>query len=130
MRSQRGKVSVATIVLASILGLIVLAAIVVGGYQLHWWLYKQDVNRSAKINRSSYEVQQTYHEEVLKDLTKVADLDAQIANPAYADSAAANRSARTAQIRQTCDHISRLTISGAGLDPDIQSFHDRECIVP
>ncbi len=124
-RNERGSTTV--VVLAVILGLVILAGVIVGGYQLGWWLRKNEVNRSAKINRQSYEVQQTYREKALDDITGVRELDAQIADPAYASDVPQLRAARVALIRETCDAISRLTTSGAGVDPDVQSFHDQEC---
>jgi hypothetical protein len=114
-------------VLATILGLILIVGIAVGGYQLNWWLKGQAVNRNAKINRTSYEVQQTYREEVFTDMSKVRAFDAQIEDPAYKGSVPQLRAARIAQIRTTCDHIARLMTSGAGVDPDVTAFHDREC---
>lgn len=118
----------ATGVLLAILGLIVAGAIVVGAWQLSWWIKGETVNRTAKINRTSYEVQQTYHEEVIKDIATVRDLDRQIADPSYAASIEQNNAARAAQVTVTCDHISRLPTSGAGVDPDVTAFHNKECI--
>lgn len=124
-QQQQGNVAVA--VLYTIVGLILLAAIVVGGYQLGWWLKQNAVNRNAKINRTSYEVQQTYREEVLKDMQQVSTDDSEIANPAYSASVEELRAQRVHDVQVACDHISRLTTSGAGVDPDIQAFQDKEC---
>lgn len=125
MKNERG--NVATTVLIVVASLIIVAAVIVGGYQLHWWLRKNEVNRSAKINRQSYEVQQTYREKALDDIALVRTIDTQIADPADAADVAQLRAQRTATVTETCDAISRLTTSGAGVDPDIQSFHDSEC---
>jgi len=115
-------------ILSSILALVLIAGIVVGGYQLGWWLKKNAVNRNAKINRQSYEVQQTYHEESIRDMASVRAIDTQLAEPGTTpDLRAQLQAQRMAIVTQTCDAISRLTISGAGVDPDIQSFHDKEC---
>lgn len=116
------------IAFGTIATIIVIAMIVVGGYQLHWWLRKNAVNRNSKINRQSYEVQQTYHEKALDDIAQVRAVDAQLAEQGLtADLRAQLRAQKVAIITQTCDAISRLTISGAGIDPDIQTFHDQEC---
>lgn len=115
-------------VLGTILALVLVAGIVVGGYQLHWWLRKNAVNRNSKINRQSYEVQQTYHEKVLDDMASVSAIGTQLAEPGLtAHLRSQLRAQQVAVITQTCDAISRLTISGAGIDPDIQTFHDQEC---
>ena len=127
-RTQRG--GVAVVVLGSIVGVILLVGIIVLGYQLNWWLKGQAVNRTAKINRTSYEVQQTYQEQVLKDIRQVATDDSQIASPLYAASRPEIQAQRVNDVNVACDHISRLTTSGAGVDPDIQAFHDKECLVP
>lgn len=125
MKNERG--NVAATVLIVLASLIIVAAVIVGGYQLHWWLRKNEVNRSAKINRQSYEVQQTYREKALDDIALVRTIDTQIADPADAADVPQLRAQRTATVTETCDAISRLTTSGAGVDPDIQSFHDSEC---
>lgn len=128
MRKQSGQVAVG--ILIGILALLLVVGIAVGGYQLNWWLKSQSVNRNAKINRTSYEVQQTYREEVQKDLQNVATDDREIADPAYAASLAEIKAARIADVNVTCDHISRLTTSGAGVDPTVTAFNTRECLVP
>jgi len=129
MKHERGEV--ATAVLATIVGLVLVAGLVLVGWRAGWWLnesvQQHQVDIRAKVNRRSYEVQQTYREEVLKDMEDVRALDAQLADPAYASSAPQLRAQRIAAINKTCDHISRLTTSGAGVDPDIQAFHDKEC---
>lgn len=124
-RDEHGQVAAG--ILAGLVAIILIVGIVVAGYQLNWWLKGNAVNRTAKINRQSYEVQQTYHEKVLQDISDVRRLDAQIAAPAYASQASELRAERIAAVGVACDHISRLTTSGAGLDPDIQQFHDQEC---
>lgn len=35
---------------ASVLAILIVVLVAVGGYQLHWWLRGQEVNRSAQIN--------------------------------------------------------------------------------
>lgn len=125
MKRQEGQA--ATAALATILGLVLIVGLAIGGWQLGWFLKSETVNRNAKINRTSYEVQQTYHEKVLSDMDDVRRLDSQISDRAYADQVFELRAQRIAAIRVTCDHISRLTTSGAGLDPDIQSFDTKEC---
>lgn len=125
-QKERGQATLT--VLGTIAALIVVIGILIGGYQLHWWLRGQEVNRSAKINRTSYEVQQTYREKALDDIASVRAVDAQLAEPSTSGAVKQQlRAQRTAIVTQTCDAISRLTTSGAGVDPDIQSFHDGEC---
>lgn len=122
--------SVAVNVLATIASLVIVAALAVGGYQAGWWLKGNAVNRNAKINRQSYEVQQTYREKALDDIGSVRAIDTQIADPRDAADLDQLRAQRAATVTETCDAISRLTTSGAGIDPDIQSFHDSECVQP
>lgn len=118
------------VIVGTLVGLALIAGIIVGGYQLGWWLKGNAVNRNAAINRQSYEVQQTYREKALDDVTSVRAIDTQIANPAYKADIAQLQAQRAAVVSQTCDAISRLTTSGAGVDPDVQSFHDQECVLP
>lgn len=127
-KNEQGQVAAG--ILISIVALLLVVGVIVGGYQLNWWLRGQEVNRSAKINRTSYEVQQTNREVVLKDMQKVATDDRQIADPSYKGIVAQLRAERIHDVTVACGHISRLTTSGAGVDPDIQLFHDKECITP
>lgn len=124
-RNSRGSAALAT--LLTVAGLIVVVAVIVGGYQLGWWLTGNAVNRSAKINRQSYDVQQTYLEKARDDIALVRAIDVQIADKRNADDVDQLTAQRTATVTQTCDAISRLTTSGAGVDPDVQTFHDQEC---
>lgn len=39
---------------ASVLAILIVVLVAVGGYQLHWWLRGQEVNRSAQINQQGY----------------------------------------------------------------------------
>lgn len=122
---QRGNAAVT--VLATVVTLIIIGVIIVGGYQLGWWLRGNAVNRNAKINRTSYEVQQTYVEKSLDDIALVRSIDAQIADPADKSDIPQLRAQRIATVTEACDAIGRLTSSGAGPQPDIQAFHDSEC---
>ncbi len=74
MKDQtRDRGAVVTWVLGSIVGLALLAGIVVGGYQLNWWLRGQEVSRSARINQDSYGRQNALTEAVLRQQTELSN---------------------------------------------------------
>lgn len=49
------------------------AGLAVGGYQLHWWLRDQSVNRTAEINQDSYGRQNALVEQILDDVKEAQD---------------------------------------------------------
>jgi type II secretory pathway component PulM len=58
-------------VLATIGGLLLCVAIVIGGWQLGWWLKDETVNRNAQILQDSYGRQNALVEQVLDDIREV-----------------------------------------------------------
>jgi hypothetical protein len=51
---MKDKGSVTTGILATILGLLLVVGIAVGGYKLNWWLVNDTTNRTAQVNQNSY----------------------------------------------------------------------------
>lgn len=114
-----------SVVLVTILCLAVLAGVVVGGYQLGWWLREQEVNRGAEIRRGSFEYQETRRDEIVRQSGLLADLDAQLANPELTrgqrDAITAQRSALS---RQLCNIAADLI---GFTTPDIDQIINQEC---
>lgn len=65
-------------VVGVLLGLVVLAAIAVGGWQLGWWLKGSAVNHNNHIVRSSYEFQQAQITDMNQLLSQIAGIDVQV----------------------------------------------------
>ncbi len=76
--------------------LVLIIAVVVGGYQLGWWLKEDSVNRNAQINQDSYNRQNALVEQILDDIREV-------------EQGGLPDSQRKAIIAQICDSADKLT---------------------
>lgn len=89
-------------VMSIVTGLIVFAAVVLGGWQAGWWFRTQDVNREAVVNRESYGFQQSRMDELgnlITDLNKITVQITEIPDPTQN---AALRAQRLAEADQAC----------------------------
>ena len=102
-----------SIVLSSIIGVMLLGIIVVGGWQLGWWLKSETVNRNAVILQDSYGRQNALVEQVLDD---VREVEAGNLPPQQV----------IAITSQICDSAAKLTGS-IQLPPSAASFVARAC---
>lgn len=59
---------------AALLALIVLAGVILGGWQAGWWFTQQNVNRRAHVYRSSFEAQQTLRDEITKKIANYQEV--------------------------------------------------------
>ena len=59
------------IILTSIIGFLLCIGIIIGGWQLGWWLKSETVNRNAVILQDSYGRQNALVEQVLDDIREV-----------------------------------------------------------
>lgn len=72
----------AKMLLAGLAALVLMTALILGGWQAGWWFKKHNLDRQNHLNRSSYGNQQTLRDEITKKLSTVTDLDSQIvSNP-------------------------------------------------
>jgi len=107
-------VKVLGVVGASVLAILVVVLVAVGGYQLHWWLRGQEVNRSAQINQQGYGRQNALVEQILDDIKDAETLGIPAGQ-------------RIAIISQICDSAGKLTGS-IELPFAAQQFINQECI--
>lgn len=98
---------------ATIAGLLLIAAIVVGGYQLGWWLKGNAADRNARINQQTYGRQNALVEQILDDIRD-------------AETPAIPAPQRQAIVAQICDSAAKLTGS-IQLPTSAQAFVAREC---
>lgn len=101
---------------------VLVVAVIVGGYLGGWWLNKDINNRQAHLNRTTFEQQTTYRDEMIRKIEDVRSIDAQIAeNP---DNAAELRAQRQAIVAIVCRDNTHIN---GGLDNDTASFVQEEC---
>ena len=96
-------------VLAVLTGLVLLTAIVVGGWLGGWWLKGANTDRQADIDRGNYGSQLAYISKVQASDKEVAAIDLQIASISDPDQKAALKAQRVAIINQGCAKASLIT---------------------
>jgi hypothetical protein len=73
-------------------GLVFLAAVIVGGWQLGWWFTAQNTTRQAELTQNGYSNQTTLRQQITAQLATVDQITTQIAaHPALAPSLRAQR---------------------------------------
>lgn len=111
--------------LGTVVTVAVVIAVVLGGWFGYWWIRGDSVNRNASIRRDSFEVQQTYREQVLARADDIARIDTQLTDPALtAEQRSALAAQREATRRLGCDQVQRLT---GALPPAVEDFALIEC---
>lgn len=114
--------SKAGVALATIGSIILVIVIVVGGYLGGWWLKTDVNNRQAHLNRTTFEQQTTYRDEMVRKIQDVKAIDVQIVEaPDAVDQLKAQRVAIVNIVCRDDTHIS------GGLDDATQTFVTQEC---
>lgn len=121
-RDQGGGAAAA--VLATFAVIILIAGIVVGGYLAGWWLNEDIQNRQAHLNRTTFEQQTTYRDEMVRKIGDVKAVDVQIAQNPDPDVQAQLQAQRRALVDIVCRDNTHIN---GGLDLATQSFVDKEC---
>lgn len=98
---------------AVLAGLVLVALVVVGGWQLGWWLKSESTDRNARIQQNTYGRQNALVEQILDDIKD-------------AETAGIPPAQRKAIVDQVCDSAAKLTGS-IQLSAGAQSFVAKEC---
>jgi len=108
-----------------LLGVLVLAVVIFGGWKLHWWFRGQEAQLGGQTNRGSYGFQQAHMDQTTSLISDISRIDAQIAaaDPAQKPTLAAQR---TAEVAETC----RLARDIQNPPADILSWHTLNCSAP
>lgn len=111
--------------LGTIAAIIVIVAIIVGGYLGGWWLREDAINRDSAINNDSYARQTALQEELIDKYGTVADIDVQLTT-ATDEQAGPLRAQRTAVLNQFCLAYSQYT-GTVSLPDTVYAYAEREC---
>jgi hypothetical protein len=109
-------------VLVGVAAAVVVLAVIVGGYLGGWWLNTDINNRQAHLNRTTFEQQTTYRDEMVRRIQDVKAIDLQIGqSPDQAPQLQAQRRAIVDIVCRDNTHIN------GGLDSSTAAFVEREC---
>ena len=94
-----------------VVGLLLLAALIVGGWQAGWWFNTQNTNRQAHLNQSGYANQSAMRDEITRKLADVNQYTLQISNPAYASMKHNIRESRSFAAQLVCGDAAQINPS-------------------
>jgi hypothetical protein len=107
-------------------GLVVIAGLCIGGWQLGWWLNNSAVNHQAKIYQNGYGAQSAYIEQARNGISQIDAIQSQMSDPSTPASEQASLSAqKQALVQQTCALAQNITITPPA---DIVSFVQANCL--
>lgn len=93
----------------SLVGLIVLAGITLGGWQAGWWFRTQDTNREAQVYEQSYGYQQSHAAALSNQISDIGRIDVQIAGTKDDQQVAMLTAQRNHEISDGCALFAGLT---------------------
>ena len=97
---------------ASVVGLIVLAGLIFGGWEAGWWFRTQNVNRTAHLFQNSYGTQSAYIEQLQNQITQIDAIDVQVADTnTPASEVTALQAQKKAIINQACGIAANITVT-------------------
>lgn len=109
-------------ILVGTAAMIVAVGVLVGGYFGGWWLNTDINNRQAHLNRTTFEQQTTYRDEMVRRIQDVKAIDVQIAESR--DQAPQLQAQRRAIVDIVCRDNTHIN---GGLDSSTATFVEREC---
>ena len=104
--------------------LVLIALIVVGGWNLGWWMKAYSVKKNAEIYQHSYERQTALQQEMLSNIATVQQIQVQIAETSGAEQQALEAQ-QHAIIEQVCNDNQTLLQSSE--TPEIMQFVQNNC---
>ncbi len=109
---------------AGLLALVLVAAIVLGGWEAGWWFAGQNVNRQSHILRNSYANQQTLRDQITQNIGNVLSISSQIAESPGA--AAPLKAQRAAVVSIVCGDAAQ--VAGDPLNAEQAGFIAANCV--
>jgi hypothetical protein len=102
---------------------VLIAAVVLGGWWVGWWFKEQNVERKAHIFRASYANQERLREDAAEKIAEVRSIEVQIADSGAGDPVEQLEAQATAIGSIACRDISQVS----ELDPELESFAASSC---
>lgn len=111
------------IAVGTIATVLVIAALVLGGWWIGWWFKGQDINRESHLIRNGYANQQTLRDQITQNIGNVLAVTAQIAQDPAA--AGALKAQRIAIVNIVCGDAAQ--VAGDQLGSDQAQFIKTNC---
>lgn len=105
-------------------GVLVLVAVSIGGWYLHWHLAQANANRQSHLNRSQFGYQQTLREQITNNIATISGIDVQVTE-ADANTAAALKAQEAAITQMICQEATQ--VSGDPLPLNQSQFVQTHC---
>ncbi|MCW2902224.1 MAG: hypothetical protein JWO67_4489 [Streptosporangiaceae bacterium] len=112
----------AAVIATAIGGILLLGAIVLGGWAAGWWFRAQDAQIGGQVSRGSYEFQQSRMDALSGQIADLTRITGQI-NGADPEQAAQLKAQRLAEAQQACRTARDITQP----DPSEASWRDANC---
>lgn len=109
----------------AVLAVVLIAAVVVGGWRAGWWFKEQNVERQAHIYRKSYANQERLREDALEKVAAVRSIEVKVGElgPGEAGSAQELQAQASAIGSIACRDIAQVS----ELEPELESFAAGSC---
>ena len=91
-----------------LLGVALLVALVLGGWQAGWWFKTQNTNRDATLRQQGVGNQSAMVSEIPRKIADVGRYTLQIENPAYKDMASSIKQSRSYAAQLVCGDAAQL----------------------
>ena len=105
--------------------IVILTAIVIGGWQLGWWMQNSAANHQAVITQNGYGAQSAYVQETRTLMVEIATIQTQLVDPSTpASELSALKGQQAAEINQACALANNITMN---VPSDIYQFASSNC---
>jgi hypothetical protein len=125
--NEMGPARKAVVFWTTVGGVVLVALVVVGGWQAGWWFHGQNVNRTSRLYQHSYGRQTALRDDISTKLGTVADITVQLGDTSIsAGQRAALKAQRLAVVRIVCQDAEQVN-TVTDLPPDQQTFVGANC---
>lgn len=100
-----------SLIAVSLVGLVVLAAIVFGLWEAGWWFRGQDAQRNGQVSQDSYGYQEAHKDQLANEISSIKGIDSQLASIKDPNQLATLEAQRRAELNEACrtsDQIQQL----------------------
>lgn len=109
-----------------LLSLALIAGIVIGGWQLGWWLKTQTVNRNAHLYIHSFGAQVGHVQDIQNDMDGINNIKVELTQVAVAsDTYSALKGQQRALTQDACNYIAMVNVDN--LPTNVQQFAASNC---